>query len=221
MKDTIVVITGASRGLGKALAEQLTQKGAKVVVSARSEIDYGGVTTVVADVTKEEDHSKVLSKAMDQFGRIDIWINNAGVWPPKAPLEHADLEDARKVFDVNFFGLAYGSKAALVQMKKQGSGTIVNIISTAGFLARPEQTIYAASKHAAKGFTDSLREEIKNTPIKVIAVYPGGFQSNLFDKAKPANFEDFMTTESVAEKIIENLEKAEPAAELILKRPGQ
>jgi NADP-dependent 3-hydroxy acid dehydrogenase YdfG len=227
MKDKIVVITGASRGLGKTLAEMLREKGARLVIGARNKEELDALAKkidalpVVMDVTKEKDVQKLSLKAVKKFGRIDIWINNAGVWPPKAPLENVDMKLAHQVFEVNFFGPAYGSRAALIQMKKQGSGTIVNIISTAALLPRPEQTIYAASKHATKGFTDSLRDEVKNTPLKIIAIYPGGFQSHLFDKAKPLNFNEYMTTEEVAEKIIGNLLKAEPLPELILKRPGQ
>lgn len=227
MKDKVIVVTGASRGLGEVLSQTLTTKGAKVVMVARNEAELQknaeriGAMAIVADVTKEADLKKVCEETVKKFGRIDIWINNAGIWLPKSPLEEVDMNRAHDLFEVNMFGTAYGSRVALIQMKKQGSGMIVNIVSSAALTGRPQQTIYSASKHAAKGFTDSLREEIKDTNIKVIGIYPGGFKSNLFDEAKPADFDQYMSTEFVAEKILENLEKEIPDPELILKRPGQ
>jgi short-subunit dehydrogenase len=106
-------------------------------------------------------------------------------------------------------------------MKKQGYGMIVNVISTSALQGRPNSAIYSASKHAARGFTDSLREEVREAGITVIAIYPGGIKTNLFDEKKPADFDKFLSPEPVAEKIVENMEKKDPEPEMIIKRPGQ
>ena len=228
----VVVITGASRGLGKSLAQALAKKGAKLVISGRSEKDLKdvaketGAIPVVADVTKEGDVIALAKAAYDKFGHIDIWINNAGLWLPKSPVGEIDMKKAHELIEVNLFGTIYGSRVAIENMKDSG-GTIVNIISTAGLQGRSGQSIYSASKHALRGFTDSIRLELAENVdtaaagITVIGVYPGGIKTNFFDAAKPADFDDFMSPDFVADKIIENLEKEKPETEQILKRPGQ
>ncbi len=227
MENKAVVITGASRGLGKAIAEAFAFKKAKVIISSRDKKDLEQVaeeinaTAIVADVTKENEVIELVQKVISQFGKIDIWINNAGIWLPSGPVEEVDMKRAHDIFEVNLFGTAYGSRAILPQMKKQGYGIIVNIVSTAALQGRPNQTMYSASKHAEKGFTDSLREEVKGTGISVIGIYPGGIKTNLFDEQKPKEFDDFMLPESIAEKIIENLEKPKPEIEMVLRRPAQ
>lgn len=233
MKDTVVVITGASRGLGKALAYACAAQGARVVVSAPNtpqnkeaidviadEID-GFV--VMADVTKESDMQKLAEATIKHFSKIDIWINNAGIWLPRNSIEKIDMKRAHDVFEVNVFGTLYGCRSALAVMKKQGYGTIVNIVSTSALTGRAFFSVYSSSKHAAKGFTDSLREELKEqgSPVKVIGIYPGGIKTNLFDEKKPDDFDDYMNVETVTQKIIDNLLQQNPEEELVIKRPGQ
>ena len=240
LKDKVVVITGASRGLGKALAQVLSAKGAKLVISGRSVNDLDavakevGAVPVVVDVTKESDVEHLAEVAVSEFGRIDIWINNAGLWLPKAPAEDIDMKKAHELLEVNLFGTVYGSRVAIKNMKSTKSpkngkgsgqnsgGTIVNIVSTSALQGRPNQSVYAASKHAAKGFTDSIREELAAIgEITVIGVYPGGIKTNLFDADKPGDFADFMSPESVAQKIVGNLEADKPELEQVLRRDGQ
>jgi len=247
MQDKVVVITGASRGLGKSLANVLASKGAKLVISGRNKKDLEGVAkgiaskitkktealAVVADITKENEVIHIADIAVEKFGRIDVWINNAGVWLPKMPIEKIDMKKAHELLEVNLFGTIYGARAAITAMKKRGDrigdGMIVNIISTSALQGRPNQSIYSASKHAAKGFTDSIREELSagnadgdaGGCITVIGVYPGGIKTSMFDAAKPADFDDFMDPDVVAAKIVENLEKDKPEVEQILKRQGQ
>ena len=237
MQDKVVVITGASRGLGKSLANVLASKGAKLVISGRNKKDLEGVAkgiaskitkktealAVVADITKENEVIHIADIAVEKFGRIDVWINNAGVWLPKMPIEKIDMKKAHELLEVNLFGTIYGARAAITAMKKRGDrigdGMIVNIISTSALQGRPNQSIYSASKHAAKGFTDSVREELAG--ITVIGVYPGGIKTNLFDVAKPADFDNFMDPDMVAAQIVENMEKNKPEIEQVLKRQGQ
>ena len=233
IQNKVVVITGASRGLGKALAVTLAARGAKLVISGRSAKDLEEVAKetnaipVTVDVTKENDVTNLAKVAVSKFGHIDIWINNAGLWLPKAPVESLDIKRAHELIEVNLFGTVYGSREAVICMKesisanKLNQGMIVNIVSTSALQGRAGQSAYAASKHAAKGFTDSIREELLTSGINVVGVYPGGIKTNLFDEKKPDDFSDFMTPESVAEKIVQNLEKDQPEIELILVRPGQ
>lgn len=220
----VVVITGGSKGIGKALAVALIAQGAQVVICSRDKTEIEsvakeiGATPFVADVTKADDVTALARFAVEKFGRIDVWVNNAGVWMPHSPLQNLDIERVRQMFDINVFGLMYGTKAALIEMQKQGSGTIINISSTSGLSGKPNSSGYAASKWAVRGFTDSIREECKGTNISVLTVFPGGTKTNLFDEAPRADYKDFMTPEYVAEKIVANLDLPTPEPELIIKR---
>ena len=228
MENKIVVITGASRGLGKCIAQAFIAKKATVTISARDSsrilentAKEIGATAIVADVTKEADLVSLAQQVFAKFGKIDVWVNNAGVWFPSGPLEQADMIKAHEVFEVNVFGMIYGMRAALTCMNKQQSGTIVNIVSTAALYPRPNSAIYSSSKHALKGVTDAVREETKDRGISVIGIYPGGIKTDLFKGDKPREYDQFLEPEYVAEKIVENLSKVQPETELILKRPGQ
>ena len=222
--NKVVVITGGSSGIGKALATALIAHGNQVVISSRNKAELDavaqeiGATAFPADVTNSGDVMALARFVLEKFERIDVWVNNAGIWMPHALLQDLDLERVKKLFEVNVYGLMYGSKTALIEMLREGSGTIVNISSTSGLSGRPGSSGYAASKWAVRGFTDSLREEVKGTSIKVLTVYPGGTQTHLFDEAKREDYQDFMTPESVAEKIVANLESETPEQELIIKR---
>jgi len=227
MKDKTIVITGGSSGLGKGLAQLLVSKGNRVVICSpiKEEIEKTAreinAIPFVADVTKVNDMQALTNFAVSSFGLIDIWFNNAGVWIPRALFQDVDIEKIRSMFDVNVFGVMNGSKVAVVQMQKQGGGTIVNIISTSGLSSRPMSSGYASSKWAVRGFSDSIREENRKTNIKIISVYPGGMQTSLFKEDNPEDIDDYMTFESVAEKIVNNLEQDEPAEEQTIKRPSQ
>lgn len=225
LKDKIVVITGASRGLGKSMAGQFAKEDCRIIVTGRTEKDLKEVSKsidgnyVVADVTKEDDMKKVADFAVKKFGRIDIWINNAGIYTPYAPVEEMDWEKVHELFEVNFFGTVYGSKAALIQMKKQKFGTIMNIISTSGLEGRPNSSGYCATKFAQDGFTKSLRLELNSSGIKVLSVYPGGMKTVLYGQWKHPEYDSFMEPEYAVNLIIQNLKKDIPDDELIIRRP--
>ncbi|MFA6459005.1 MAG: SDR family oxidoreductase [Candidatus Paceibacterota bacterium] len=227
MKNKVVVITGSSRGLGRSMARLVAEQGARVVVSSRDKAELEktaleiGATAIVADVTKEQDLINLAREAASLTGGIDIWINNAGVWHPRMPIEKADMVRAHQLMEVNLFGTMYGARAVLLYMKKAGKGTIVNIISTAALAGRPNSAVYASSKYAARGFTDSLREEVKDFGITVIGVYPGGMKTDLFNEERPPEYDLFLDPDETAEKIIANLASSEPVTELVIKRPGQ
>lgn len=222
MNSKVIVTTGASRGLGKMLSKGLVDKGAKVIISG----DHGeeleatageiGARAIIADVTKLENVRTLADQVVSEFGKIDIWINNAGIWLPRAVVEDADLEQSKKVFDVNFFGTLNGCRAVLPHMKKEKGGTILNVISASALGPRPNSAIYAASKWAERGFTDSLREEVRSFGIKVVGVYPGGIKTELFHDSKPAEYDNYMDPADVAQKIIENLTRESPEEEQII-----
>jgi uncharacterized protein len=222
LKDKIVVITGGTRGLGRALSLCFLKNGAKVVVCSQKGDELKslgeGILGIKADVTKENELQDIIEFVREKFGKLDVWINNAGIWLPHLPIEETDWKRAHDLMEVNLFGTVYGSKVALAQMRKQGFGSIINILSTSALDGRINETAYCASKFAAMGFTKSLRKEVDGKNIKVLAVYPGGMQTDLFDEKKPENYGEFMSPDYVAEKIVENLKRNTPEEELIIKR---
>ena len=222
LKNKIVVITGGSKGLGKALALCFLKDGSKVTVCSREKKELKSlekeIIGIEADVTKENELQALVKKISGDFGKIDIWVNNAGIWLPHKPIEETDWKRAHALMEVNLFGMVNGSKVALAQMRKQNFGVIVNIVSTSGLDGKVNETAYCASKFAAAGFTKSLMKEVDGKKIKVLGVYPGGMRTNLFDENRPKNYDDFMDPNFVAQKIIQNLRLEKPKEEIIIKR---
>jgi short-subunit dehydrogenase len=223
LTNKIVVITGGTQGLGKALAFLLKDNGANVVVCARDQDGFKdlvekGIQAIEADVTKEIDLQGVLGSTIEKFGHIDIWINNAGIWLPHKSVEETDWVRAHDLMEVNYFGTVYGSKTALIQMRKQGHGCILNILSTSALEGRVTSSAYCASKFAANGFTKSMRKEVEGTNIEVLSVFPGGIKTNLYDEKKPDNYDEYMEPSFVANLIVENMKKEMLEEELIIRR---
>ncbi|HTE48884.1 MAG TPA: SDR family oxidoreductase [Candidatus Paceibacterota bacterium] len=224
LKNKVVVITGASRGLGKSLARILFNEKAKVIISARSKKELvaackeTGAISFAGDVTKENDLKKLANFAIKKYGRIDIWINNAGIVLPHQEIEKINPKLAHHVFEVNFFGTFYGSREAMKIMKKQKRGTIINIGSISSLVGRPLSSIYASSKWAVRGFTESLRLALEPENISVIAVHPSGFQTTIFGKFKPVGYDDWMKTEYVADRIVRNLKLKKPKTEITINK---
>lgn len=186
-KGKVVIVTGASSGIGEATARQFGREGAKVVLAARrvdklealaNEIAGMGtgaeVLVVQADLSKLEDIQSLIQKTLDKFGRIDVLVNNAGFgrldWLEK--LE--PVKDIQGQFDVNVMGVIQTTRQALPVMIKQRSGHIIQMCSMAGLVGTPTYTIYSACKHAVHGFSEALRREVKPWGIDVSMVYPGG-----------------------------------------------
>lgn len=226
ISNQVVVITGATKGLGKSLALAFSSAGATVVISARKDDELQkaatetGAMAIVCDVTKEADVKHLAEEVIKKYGRIDIWINNAGIWVPHASVEETDWQKVHDMVEVNLFGTVYGSKAALVQMRQQNSGSIINILSTIALDGRAMSSGYCASKYATVGFTKSLRKEVEGADIKVFSIYPGGMQTNFFDEKKPDDIDQYMHPDFVADNILKNLQLEEPEDELIIKRPA-
>ena len=227
LKDKVVVITGGSRGLGRSMAELFIKEGATVVVSSKDKILLDTTAkeiktyAIYADVTKERDIQKLVDKTIKKFGRIDIWINNAGIFITHDFLENFESEKVKNVLLVNTFGTFLGCKFALKQMKMQKEkGVILNVISTSALAGRPKSSMYSASKWAVVGLTKAIQMENADSGVKILSVYPGGMKTKLFGVKKPADFDTYMEQDYVAEKVIANLKLENPEPELIIRRPN-
>jgi NADP-dependent 3-hydroxy acid dehydrogenase YdfG len=184
LDQQVIVITGASSGIGLATALAAAREGARLVLAARAgqaldeicqriKADGGQAIYVVADVGRREQVEHVAEAAIQKFGRVDTWVNDAGV-SIYGRLDEVSDEDNRRLFDTNFWGVVYGSLAALPHLKRQG-GALINVGSEVSDAVVPLQGMYSASKHAVKGFTDALRveiEDIDKAPVSITLIQP-------------------------------------------------
>jgi NAD(P)-dependent dehydrogenase (short-subunit alcohol dehydrogenase family) len=217
--EQVIVITGASSGIGLATARMAAERGARVVLSSRDEADLrravedirsrgGRATHVVADVADAEAVRAVADAAVKEFGRIDTWVNNAGV-SIYGRLEEVTLEDARRLFETNYWGVVNGSLAALPYLRRDG-GVLVNVGSVLSDVGYPLQGHYAASKHAVKGFTDSLRLELEESeaPVAVTLIQPAAIDTPYPEHARnyldvePQHMPPVYAAEVVADAIL-------------------
>jgi len=191
IKGKVVVITGASSGLGEATAKHLSAEGAIVVLGARrsdrirslaDELNAKGgkALAVATDVTHHDQVKKLVDAAVDKFGRIDVMINNAGLMP-HSPLERLKIEDWNRAIDVNIKGVLYGIAAALPHMQRQKSGHIINVSSVAGHKVTPNGAVYCATKHAVRVISEGLRQEVKPYNIRTTIISPGAVATELPD----------------------------------------
>ena len=224
LSDQVLVITGASSGIGLVTARQAAAEGARVVLAARNEADLldaveqiradgGQAIHVVADVGDPAHVERIAEAAVRAFGRIDTWVNNAGV-AMYGRVTEVSLEDARRLFDTLFWGMVHGSRTAVEHLRQEG-GALINVASALSDRAIPLQGFYSAAKHAVKGFTDSLRMELEEegAPISVSLVKPSSIDTPLFDKAKtlmefePQPVPPVYAPEVVADAILECAER--------------
>jgi short-subunit dehydrogenase len=188
VEDQVIVITGASSGIGLTTAEMAAAQGARVVLASRNDEalraacdgirDHGGLATyVVADVADEVAVERIAQQAIAEFGGFDTWVNNAGI-SIFGKLDDTPLDDKRRLFDVNFWGVVNGCRVAVPHLRARG-GAIVNIGSVVSDVALPLQGIYSASKHAVQGYTDALRMELlhEGAPIAVSLVKPAAIDT--------------------------------------------
>ncbi|MHA7108494.1 SDR family oxidoreductase [Sunxiuqinia elliptica] len=231
MKDKIVVITGASSGIGKALAYEFASRGASLVLAARrmdrlqqieQELAGTEILSVQADVSKEEDCENLMKQAVDRFGQIDVLINNAGI-SMRALFADLDVSVMKRLMDVNFWGTVYCTKSALPHLLKT-KGSVVGVISIAGYVGLPARTGYSASKYAIRGFLDALRIENLKTGLHVLVAAPGFTASEVREVAltqdgsaqgqTPRDESKMMTAEECAKHIANAVKKRK--RELIL-----
>lgn len=238
LKDKVVIITGASSGIGRACAIAFAKQGAGVVLGARDLDKLQEVANeckafsadaiyVKTDVSREEDCKALIDLAINTFGRIDILINNAGM-SMRALFEDTEISVLKRLMDVNFWGTVYCTKYALSHILKQ-KGSVVGISSIAGFKGLPGRTGYSASKFAMNGFLETLRIENRKKGLHVLICAPGFTASNIRNTAltkdgtsqseSPRDEAKMMQPEEVAQHLIHAIEKRKPT--LILTMQGK
>ena len=189
----VVIVTGASAGIGEATARTLAGEGATIVMFARrsdrlealkQEIQSrgGSALAVVGDVTKEEDRERLVRETLDSFRRIDALVNNAG-YGQRGPIELVPIDAIRQNFETNLFSLIALTQLVIPQMRKQRSGRIINVSSVAGRIARPLSSVYDATKHALEAISDGMRGELSPFGIKVVVIQPGFIVTEFLDVA--------------------------------------
>jgi short-subunit dehydrogenase len=196
LAEQVVVITGASQGIGRETALQLAMRGTSVVLAARNEEALrelsrqverlgGAAEPVVTDVADPEDVDRLARRAIERFGRIDTWVNNAAV-SIYATVEQLEPDEMEQLVRVNLLGQMYGARAAIPHMKRSGGGTIINVGSALSERAIPLQSAYVASKHGLQGFTEALRMELmhEDAGIEVVLILPSSINTPLFSFAR-------------------------------------
>jgi NADP-dependent 3-hydroxy acid dehydrogenase YdfG len=189
IEGKVVIITGASSGLGEATARHLSAQGATVVLAARrtnrinslaDEInDNGGkALAITTDVTELDQTKKLVDKAVEEFGRVDVILNNAGLMP-FSPLERLKVDEWNQLIDVNIKGVLNGIAAALPYMKEQKSGHFINVSSVAGHVVVPGGVVYCATKHAVRVISEGLRKEVKPYNLRTTIISPGAVATEL------------------------------------------
>ena len=231
-KDKVAIVTGASSGIGLATATLLAKYQAKVVLAARSEdklnelsrqlSQYSEVISVKTDVSNQEECRRLIEKTIQKFGRIDILINNAGI-SMRAMFKDLDLSVIHRLMDVNFWGTVYCTKYALPYLL-ESKGSVVGVISTAGYKGLPGRTGYSASKFAINGFLDTLRSEHLYDGLHVMIYAPGFTASNIrktalmadgsFQGETPREEGKMMTSERVGEIMLNHIRKRSRRATL-------
>ena len=229
MKDNVVAITGASKGIGAELARQLAAKGAKLVLAARNEKELeavaagcrkagASVVTVKADVAVERDCQAIVAGAVLAFGRLDTLVNNAGVsmWARFEDID--DVSILERIMQVNYMGAVYCTRHALPHLRAV-RGRIVGIASLAGRTGVPTRSGYAASKHAMTGFFDSLRIELADAGVTVTMIYPGFVSTGIRENAtgpdgkpiqvSPVKEGEVMGVEECVSRIVRAIERRE------------
>ena len=174
MNSKVVLVTGASSGIGAATARRLAEAGYRVFGTSRRAASTGqrGFEMLPLDVTSDQSVEAAVREVVRRAGRIDVLVNNAGFGVAPAGAEESSIEQARSIFDTNFFGIVRMTRAVVPQMRRQGAGRIINIGSALGFLPMPYGALYAATKHAVEGYSESLDHELRTRGIRVSVIEP-------------------------------------------------
>lgn len=187
-EDKVVLITGGSGDIGKAAAKLFLEEGAKVAIVgtneeklARVKKELGDVLTIKADVTKEEEVKNYVEKTVEEYGKIDVFFNNAGTEGKISSIVEQDIDDLRRVLDINVIGVFMGLKHVIPVMQKQGSGSIINTSSDAGLAGSPGLASYVASKHAVVGLTKTAALEVAKDNIRVNSINPTNIEGRMME----------------------------------------
>ena len=200
IENKVVVITGASSGLGEAAARHLAERGATVVLGARradriealaGELTAAGYTAraVVTDVVDRDQVKNLVDTAVREFGHVDVMLNNAGLMP-LAPLERLKIDEWDRMIDVNIKGVLYGIAAALPHMQDRKSGHIINVSSVYGHVVDPGATVYCATKFAVRALSEGLRREVKPYNIRTTVISPGAVSTELLEHISEKDVQD-------------------------------
>ena len=224
MKNKVVIITGASSGIGKALAIEFAKLGAHIVITGRNEARLNEVAEILdgmktrnlclqLDVAKEKDNEILVNETVKTFGKIDVLINNAGI-SMRALFEEIEMDVFKKVMDINFYGTLYATKYCLPEILKT-KGSIVGVSSINGYRGTPARTAYTASKYAMNGFMESLRTEVMHRGVHVLVACPDGTSQG----DSPRDEGKMMTAEEVAQGIIKAIQKRK--RDIVFTRQGK
>src|SRR5438094_4007108 len=208
-KGKIALVTGASSGIGEATAERLAKAGYKVYGTSRRGAEAGkrSFEMVPLDVTSDESVEAAVSEVMRRDGRIDLLVNNAGFDVAPAGAEESSIDQARSIFETNFFGLVRMTRAVVPHMRRQGSGRIINIGSVLGFLPMPYGALYAATKHAVEGYSESLDHELRTRGIRVSVIEPA-YTKTQFDAnflAPDSKLDEYREVRALLNKVIKEV----------------
>ena len=208
-QGSIAFVTGASSGIGKATAERLATAGYTVYGTSRRGAQSGqrSFAMLPLDVTSDESVEAAVRELIRLEGRIDLLVNNAGFGVAPAGAEESSIEQARSIFDTNFFGLIRMTRAVVPHMRRQGSGRIINIGSVLGFLPMPYGALYAATKHAVEGYSESLDHELRTRGIRVSVIEPAytktQFDANLL--APDSKLDEYREVRALLDKVLKEV----------------
>jgi NAD(P)-dependent dehydrogenase (short-subunit alcohol dehydrogenase family) len=225
METRIALVTGASSGIGEATAKRLTKAGFKVYGTSRrgAQASQRTFEMLSLDVTSEESAEAAVKEVLRLHDRIDLLVNNAGFGVAPAAAEESSIDQARAIFDTNFFGTIRMTRAVLPHMRQQGSGRIIDIGSVLGFLPMPYMALYSATKHAVAGYSESLDHELRTMGIRVSVIEPAyiktPFDANF--QAPDAPLDEYREIRSAVDKrvkeVVEGADGPEVVAETVLR----
>lgn len=225
INGSIALVTGASSGIGEATALRLAQAGYKVYGTSRrgAQFDQPSFEMLSLDVTSDESVEAAVNELIRREGRVDLLVNNAGFGVAPAAAEESSLDQARAIFDTNFFGITRMTRSVVPHMRRQRSGRIINIGSVLGFLPMPYMALYAATKHAVAGYSEALDHELRTMGIRVSLVEPAyintPFDANLMKPDAPLDVyrEICAGVERRVKEVLVGADGPEVVAEMVLK----
>ena len=225
MNNKVALVTGASSGIGAATAGRLAEAGYTVFGTSRRAVSPGqrAFEMLTLDVTSDQSVESAVREVVRRAGRIDVLVNNAGFGVSPAGAEESSIEQARSIFDTNFFGIVRMTRAVVPQMRRQGAGRIINIGSALGFLPMPYGALYAATKHAVEGYSESLDHELRTRGIRVSVIEPAytktPFDANFLEP--DATLDEYREVRAAVNKrvkeVMETADDPRVVAEVVLK----
>jgi NAD(P)-dependent dehydrogenase (short-subunit alcohol dehydrogenase family) len=209
IKGSIALVTGASSGIGEATAQRLAMAGYKVYGTSRHSVQSGqrSFAMLPLDVTSDESVEAAVGELIRLEGRIDLLVNNAGFGVAPAGAEESSIEQAKAIFETNFFGLIRMTRAVVPHMRRQGNGRIINIGSVLGFLPMPYGALYAATKHAVEGYSESLDHELRTRGIRVSVIEPA-YTKTQFDTnflAPDSKLDEYREVRALLDKVLKEV----------------